>query len=352
MSTKNEQELYERVRATLQGWIISARENRLKVADYMGERCGDHCSNACRMCEARSMLREVLVRWPADAKDAEHPVSTDGVREAQAIGMVKTVIGMCADEDKHETISAYLWTIVERLYEIRRAALSSVPAAAPHDVATIAGNRVMRCVVETAIAAEGFSEPARASMIAALEEFVFRFCGSHLDWEDMKAKSATVRAMRDAPAAAPKELSDNFHETLAIAQGDVAPAAAGDAAVEREQIAIDDRQAIEAIGDLCFKAGLSTPDGTVLPMVKQLADAHSRLSELREKIETKAKERRSRAIALRRNADQHAFQDDADVVENRQIADDLDREADELLSLLSGDAPSSKPGEQEQKPKL
>jgi hypothetical protein len=34
------------------------------LADKMGERCGDHCSNSCRMCEARNELRLILVRNP------------------------------------------------------------------------------------------------------------------------------------------------------------------------------------------------------------------------------------------------------------------------------------------------
>lgn len=42
---------------------------------------------------------------------------------------------------------------------------------------------------------------------------------------------------------------------------------------EAEQIAADDRRTIEEIGRLCFAAGLSTPDGTVLPMVKRLLAA-------------------------------------------------------------------------------
>jgi hypothetical protein len=32
------------------------------LADEMGERCGDHCLNSCRMCEARNKLRLIIVR--------------------------------------------------------------------------------------------------------------------------------------------------------------------------------------------------------------------------------------------------------------------------------------------------
>src|SRR5579862_3896305 len=35
------------------------------LADKMGERCGDHCPNSCRMCEVRNDLRLILTRFGA-----------------------------------------------------------------------------------------------------------------------------------------------------------------------------------------------------------------------------------------------------------------------------------------------
>ena len=32
------------------------------LADKMSERCGDHCSNSCKICEYRNDLRLILVR--------------------------------------------------------------------------------------------------------------------------------------------------------------------------------------------------------------------------------------------------------------------------------------------------
>jgi hypothetical protein len=46
------------------------REALEALADKMGERCGDHCSNSCRMCEARNDLRLVMTRTAALAAPA------------------------------------------------------------------------------------------------------------------------------------------------------------------------------------------------------------------------------------------------------------------------------------------
>jgi hypothetical protein len=54
---------------------------------------------------------------------------------------------------------------------------------------------------------------------------------------------------------------------------------------DSEQMALEDRQTIEQIATLCFKAGLATPDGSVLPMIKQLLARPEALDRLEQQVE-------------------------------------------------------------------
>ena len=47
------------------------REALEALADKMEERCGDHCSNSCKVCEYRNDLRLILVRTAALGRKGE-----------------------------------------------------------------------------------------------------------------------------------------------------------------------------------------------------------------------------------------------------------------------------------------
>ena len=58
--------------------------------------------------------------------------------------------------------------------------------------------KVVKVLIETAKELEGFQEPFRSGGISALEEFYYRMCGKHFDWEQIKDKVQPLRSTFDS----------------------------------------------------------------------------------------------------------------------------------------------------------
>jgi hypothetical protein len=69
---------------------------------------------------------------PASMPDAPVQAGAQDFTDANVIGLLKSTIGMCADEEPHLEISKRLWRAVEILYALRRSAGPAASDGAGH----------------------------------------------------------------------------------------------------------------------------------------------------------------------------------------------------------------------------